>query len=61
MRTSGLDAGGRGSALTLHRELEELTARHALLMHASVLADAEAAAEPAKHAAVVVAAQARAA
>ncbi|MER6279685.1 hypothetical protein ABT202_25910 [Streptomyces sp900105245] len=45
----------RGS---LHQNLEELTARHALLMHAGVLADAEAAAEPAKHAAVVAAAQA---
>ncbi|MER6431931.1 hypothetical protein ABT272_30040 [Streptomyces sp900105245] len=45
----------RGS---LHQDLEELTARHALLMHAGVLADAEAAAEPAKHAAVVAAAQA---
>ncbi|UXY33296.1 hypothetical protein [Streptomyces albidocamelliae] len=45
----------RGS---LHQELDELTARHALLMHAGVLADAEAAAEPAKHAAVVAAAQA---
>ncbi|MFE5219312.1 MULTISPECIES: hypothetical protein [unclassified Streptomyces] len=43
---------------SLHQDLEELTARHALLMHASVLADAEAAAEPAKHAAVVAAAQA---
>ncbi|MER6434177.1 hypothetical protein ABT272_41865 [Streptomyces sp900105245] len=41
---------------SLHQELEELTARHALLMHASVLADAEAAAEPAQHAAVVAAA-----
>ncbi|MFJ8035993.1 hypothetical protein [Streptomyces sp. NPDC096032] len=40
---------------SLHQELEELTARHALLLHASVLADAEAAAEPAKHAAVVAA------
>ncbi|MEV5801807.1 hypothetical protein [Streptomyces collinus] len=43
---------------SLRQELEELTARHALLMHASVLADAEAAAEPAQHAAVVAAAQA---
>ncbi|MFF9607573.1 hypothetical protein ACF1GY_35825 [Streptomyces sp. NPDC014684] len=43
---------------SLLQELEELTARHALLMHASVLADAEAAAEPAKHTAVVAAAQA---
>ncbi|MFF9158521.1 hypothetical protein ACF1AB_40570 [Streptomyces sp. NPDC014846] len=43
---------------SLHQELEELTARHALLLHASVLADAEAAAEPAQHAAVVAAAQA---
>ncbi|MFI0813423.1 hypothetical protein [Streptomyces echinatus] len=42
---------------SLHQELEELTARHALLMHASVLADAEAAAERAQHAAVVAAAQ----
>lgn len=42
----------------LHGELDELTAHHALLMHASVLADAEAAAVPASHAAVVAAAQA---
>ncbi|MFI1701410.1 hypothetical protein ACH419_36395 [Streptomyces bobili] len=38
--------------------LDELTARHALLMHANVLADAEAAAVPATHAAIVAAAQA---
>ncbi|RNF81161.1 hypothetical protein [Streptomyces botrytidirepellens] len=42
----------------LHGELDELTARHALLMHASVLADAEAAAVPATHEAIVAAAQA---
>ncbi|MFF1680746.1 hypothetical protein ACFVYG_32500 [Streptomyces sp. NPDC058256] len=42
----------------LHGELDELTARHALLMHANVLADAEAAAVPARHTAMVAAAQA---
>lgn len=41
--------------------LEQLNARHALLMHAMVLADAEAAAVPAAHEAVVAAAQATAA
>jgi hypothetical protein len=41
----------------LHEHLNDLTARHALLMHASVLADAEAAAVPAAHAAILAAAQ----
>lgn len=41
-----------------HRELEELTAEHALLMHAHVMADAEAAAVAARHDAIVAAAQA---
>ncbi|MGW6144430.1 hypothetical protein [Streptomyces sp. NPDC055140] len=39
-------------------ELDELTARHALLMHASVLADAEEAAVPAGRAAVIAAGEA---
>lgn len=41
----------------LLEQLDELNARHALLMHASVLADAEAAAAPAAHAAIVAAQQ----
>ncbi|MFG3207358.1 hypothetical protein [Streptomyces sp. NPDC048192] len=41
-----------------HQELEELTAQHALLMHAHVMADAETAAVAARHDAIVAAAQA---
>jgi hypothetical protein len=44
----------------LHRRLDELTAQHALLMHAAVLADAEQAAGQATHTAIVAAQQATA-
>lgn len=44
--------------LNAQRELDELNARHAMLMHGTVLADAEAAAESAAREAIVAAAQA---
>ncbi|MDQ1005839.1 hypothetical protein QFZ82_000324 [Streptomyces sp. V4I23] len=42
----------------LHRQLDEITARHALLMHAAVLADAEEATGPATHTTIAAAQQA---